>query len=440
MKIIILAKDNTDKAEFILDYLEDTYAEMMADIIVADISPYAGKNSGIGKYEGITYVYFEEKVMPGSALNQVIKGLEIDDDTLVMDPYHIPLMDAFGRLQKALVRTEDTFAVGPVSNSFGGWQKAGWKSAEEALDWSIDQTEGNTEEVLYLFSGVILFNRSVFKEDKPFNEEIEDLGNLILEKCMREFLEHKRMYICSNSGFWDTRGNAYEEKMIADDRIFERLYGVRYMNVSGNFDMISCFAGMDDIDREVYVLEIGCDCGGTLFEIKRIFKNAHLYGTDINDNALRFASEFANVKVNNIEEKNIDFGIKFDYVIFGDVLEHLRDPLGALIYCKEILCKGGRIVASIPNLMNIGVVKDLLDGNFTYRDTGLLDRTHIHMFTYREIIRMFENDAGYKIEKMSMNTGASKEYDDLIDSLVNLGDAERFMYEAFQFQIVARLD
>ena len=440
MKILIYMGDDRANIETVLDYFRSTSPEAMPDVNVVDINPSVEDRGRMAVQEDITYVYFEEDITIGDALNQVISGLELDDDILLMDSGHIPLMGAFDRLSETLSASPDAFAVGPVSNSFGGWQRAEWKDAEEALDWSIGQTEDGYEETLYLFGGVILFERSVLKEDKPFNEDIKDMSNLILEKCMREFLGHKRMYICKNSGFWDIRGNGYKESMIADDSVFERLYGIRYMNVSGNFDIINSILKFGDFDKEINVLEIGCDCGGTLFEIKRIFKNAHLYGTDINDNALRFASEFANVKVNNIEEKNIDFGIKFDYVIFGDVLEHLRDPLGALIYCKELLCKGGRIVASIPNLMNIGVVKDLLDGNFTYRDTGLLDRTHIHMFTYREIIRMFENDAGYKIEKMSMNTGAPKEYDDLIDSLVNLGDAERFMYEAFQFQIVARLD
>ena len=37
---------------------------------------------------------------------------------------------------------------------------------------------------------------------------------------------------------------------------------------------------------KINVLEIGCDCGGTLFEFKKHFKKAELYGVDINEDYL----------------------------------------------------------------------------------------------------------------------------------------------------------
>ena len=74
----------------------------------------------------------------------------------------------------------------------------------------------------------------------------------------------------------------------------------------------------------------------------------------------------------------MDFGgVTFDYIIFGDVLEHLRDPEGTLNYCKEFLKKGGSILASIPNIMHVSVVRDLLNGNFTYADQGPVSYTHL---------------------------------------------------------------
>lgn len=163
--------------------------------------------------------------------------------------------------------------------------------------------------------------------------------------------------------------------------------------------------------------------------------------TDINEGALKFAAEFAEVQVNNIEDHNLDFGVnEFDLIIFGDVLEHLRDPLGTIVFCKTLLKRGGRIVASIPNLMNIEVMRYLLDGYFPYAEVGLLDKTHIHMFTYNEIIHMFVDQAGYTIENMSMNGQLSGDNDRLADELLKLGKAEKFMYQAFQYQIVARMD
>ncbi len=110
------------------------------------------------------------------------------------------------------------------------------------------------------------------------------------------------------------------------------------------------------------------------------------------------------------------------------------------MFCKSLLKRGGRIVASIPNLMNIEVMKCLLNGNFPYAEVGLLDKTHIHMFTYNDNIRMFVDQAGYTIEKMSMNGQLSEDDGRLADELIKLGKAEKFMYQPFQYQIVARMD
>ena len=102
--------------------------------------------------------------------------------------------------------------------------------------------------------------------------------------------------------------------------------------------------------------------------------------------------------------------------------------------------EGGCIIASIPNVMHVSVIEQLLQGNFTYTEYGLLDKTHIHMFTYNEIIRTFY-EAGYEIEKIGSNKIQMRdEQEKLIDSLLSLGNrTERFMYDTFQFVLRARV-
>jgi len=58
---------------------------------------------------------------------------------------------------------------------------------------------------------------------------------------------------------------------------------------------------------------------------------------EINPSAAEIANYIAKVTVGNIEERRMDFGgVTFDYIVFGDVLEHLRDPEGTLTYCKRL--------------------------------------------------------------------------------------------------------
>jgi 2-polyprenyl-3-methyl-5-hydroxy-6-metoxy-1,4-benzoquinol methylase len=84
---------------------------------------------------------------------------------------------------------------------------------------------------------------------------------------------------------------------------------------------------------------------------------------------------------------------RFDVVVGGDVLEHLRDPLEVLRACRAALKPGGYVVLSLPNVAHADVKLQLLDGRFPYRPTGLLDRTHLRFFTL-ETIHELLHDAG----------------------------------------------
>jgi 2-polyprenyl-3-methyl-5-hydroxy-6-metoxy-1,4-benzoquinol methylase len=83
----------------------------------------------------------------------------------------------------------------------------------------------------------------------------------------------------------------------------------------------------------------------------------------------------------------------FDVVVFGDVLEHLRDPLTVLRGAKTLLAPGGTVVASIPNIAHGSVRLALLHGRFDYQPLGLLDFSHLRFFTRASIETLFR-DAG----------------------------------------------
>lgn len=78
----------------------------------------------------------------------------------------------------------------------------------------------------------------------------------------------------------------------------------------------------------------------------------------------------------------------FDVVLAGDVLEHLLDPLAVLRASAAKLAAGGRVVLSIPNVGHADLRLALLQGQFEYRETGLLDATHIKFFTYDSLMAL----------------------------------------------------
>lgn len=91
------------------------------------------------------------------------------------------------------------------------------------------------------------------------------------------------------------------------------------------------------------------------------------------------------------------FPEKYDIVSFIDVIEHLEDPASVLRRIKPMLKKDGVILFSIPNMAHLSVRLALLKGEFDYTQTGLLDQTHLHFYTGKEIERVF-HEAGYNIK------------------------------------------
>ena len=87
-------------------------------------------------------------------------------------------------------------------------------------------------------------------------------------------------------------------------------------------------------------------------------------------------------------------GDSFDVIVFGDVLEHLRDPLPSLRSARRMLNPGGFIVISIPNIAHGDVRMSLLLGRFPYGNLGLLDNTHLRFFT-RQSVQELLADAGF---------------------------------------------
>jgi len=86
----------------------------------------------------------------------------------------------------------------------------------------------------------------------------------------------------------------------------------------------------------------------------------------------------------------------FDVIVAADVLEHLYNPWGTLDQMKSLLRDDGYIVISLPHAGHCAIMASLINGDFEYRDWGLLDRTHIRFFGIKNIIELFEG-AGLKI-------------------------------------------
>ncbi len=157
------------------------------------------------------------------------------------------------------------------------------------------------------------------------------------------------------------------------------------------------------IGKNKRVIDFGCATG--YFARLLTNRGCEVIGVEVNSKAAKVADNYCDevivadldfVSLNDIFSKKISKE-KFDIAIFGDILEHLRNPWKILEETRNILKPQGYVIASIPNIAHGAIRLALLQGNFEYKPLGILDNTHLRFFTRKTVEDLFE-DSGYLID------------------------------------------
>lgn len=146
------------------------------------------------------------------------------------------------------------------------------------------------------------------------------------------------------------------------------------------------------------VLELGCGEGHTGRFLKDLGIAARVVGVEISPAAAAKAHEHLDL----VLEGNLDVidvvSESFDFILAADVVEHLVDPWRTMKVWMQCLEPGGILLTSTPNVRNWKLLYDLaINADWTYEDSGLLDRTHLRFFT-EKTIRRFHEDLGQVVE------------------------------------------
>jgi len=141
------------------------------------------------------------------------------------------------------------------------------------------------------------------------------------------------------------------------------------------------------LDREktpVKILDVGTAAGylGKIWTAKR----HSVTGIELDAaTAEKARVHYDSFQIADLETFAFPYRREFDYIVFADVLEHLRDPAVVLRRCLPALKESGKIIISVPNVANWIIRLSLLFGKFDYMDRGILDRTHLRFFTLRSL-------------------------------------------------------
>ena len=336
--------------------------------------------------------YFEIEDNPVAAINKAIADSNGRDiaflygDTVVTSHW-LP------RLQQVLYNTENCGAVGPIGYNSSIYQSVPIEEQKEystirdmalvAAEYAV-HNKGKISHSLFLDAFCILFTREIWQKFGPWVEEYQCPAKAVMDytvnliKAGYDCLVAKDVWL--HNSFYPLRGAEY-----SDELVFRKIRGFSSGYSMGAREDLLDLANLKKSD--LTIMDIGCACGGTLMKAREVNPNAQLYGIEMSSGAAAVAEHFGQVfQADMLTIDKPELLDKFDYIFMGDVLEHIVDTDGALAKVYSWLKKGGQLIVSVPNIANISIITNLLMGKWHYVDSGILDKTHMRFFTYKEMV------------------------------------------------------
>ncbi|MCC8362498.1 methyltransferase domain-containing protein [Lysobacter sp. A6] len=157
------------------------------------------------------------------------------------------------------------------------------------------------------------------------------------------------------------------------------------------------------------VLDVGC-WNGTLGRV--LVREANAIVDGIERDATQ-AQQARAAGYRRVDVADLDDGVPaadgrtYDFLLFGDVLEHLVQPERVLADLVPRLKPGGRAILSLPNIAFAANRLTHLLGRWDYKDYGILDRTHLRFFTKDTMVALIEG-AGLRVVRIDGYVGLHK--------------------------------
>jgi len=151
---------------------------------------------------------------------------------------------------------------------------------------------------------------------------------------------------------------------------------------------------VEALPPESFVLDLGCSQGLLARPLQS--RGVRVVGVDTGPGE-QLAAELEQYFQRDLEEPlEIPFGRVFDAVVVSDVIEHVIERPVLLRSVRRYLKEGGRLIISTPNIALWFYRLSLLVGRFEYGPRGVLDETHVHLFTRATFRREVER-AGFRV-------------------------------------------
>lgn len=149
------------------------------------------------------------------------------------------------------------------------------------------------------------------------------------------------------------------------------------------------------------LLDVGCGEGGYGAAVRAKRPSSEIWGVEPYTPAAAIAASRLTFVINDsFHEKLALPDDYFDVITFNDTLEHMADEYSMLQLAHRKLRTSGTLICSVPNIRYLEIVRQLLiEADWQYTDSGVLDRTHLRFFTRKSICRAISN-TGFDIKRI----------------------------------------
>ena len=142
------------------------------------------------------------------------------------------------------------------------------------------------------------------------------------------------------------------------------------------------------------ILDVGCWTGNLGEALKKRLNFAvTVDGLENNQDALKSVKgRGVYTKIYELDLNNSSLPLKGQYniIVFADVLEHLINPEKTLQEILKHLSPNGWVVVSLPKIAFIKYRLLHLLGKWDYRNSRIMDKTHLHFYTLDTMRTLFK--------------------------------------------------
>ena len=429
LAIIILSYNKLDMIKECIESIRRNNPSSSYELIIVDNASEDGSKEWLMEQNDIKLICNTENMGFPYGCNQGIKEADNETDIFLLNNDTIVTPNSIFWLRMGLYSGTRIGATGSVSNRASNGQIAEGcgNNIQSCMQYAHVHNipmKYPYEKKLYLIGFALMIKREAIDEtglldtrfspgtyeDNDYCIRLHNAGWEVL-LCKNSFIFHN-VQVQSNMQLWSSMHRVNSNKFIEKWHFKTDYYSFIRTEL---IDLIK-----DKHDSQLNILEIGCGFGATLCRILSVWGNSSIHGIELEPEVAKIASTYIDVIQGNAETMPIPYNINsFDYIILGDVLEHLVEPRNLLMRFIPYLKQSGMFLCSIPNIMHTSVLFPLLfEGKFDYKDSGILDRTHLRFFTLESINMLFKS-CHLKIQDIYSIDSCSPGNEQKLDTLIN---------------------